>query len=297
MPTRDDGDRDYEGPDSAGAVATAGRRPGGGATAVRTIGEILITAGLVVLLFVVYELYITDIFSANKQADANTVLDDEWKNDRTLHPDLVEGQAFARMYIPEFGADYHFTIQEGTTEKSLVVGPGHYTGTPLPGEPGNFAVAGHRVGKGAPFNDLDELHSCSAIIIETHTDFYVYKVLPYEDEQKGWETGKGQQPDCRGVSTLRDPNQADGGAYGKTVGRKVVAPNRGDATNPVPYRPKDILPAAGQVSLLTLTTCHPQFSARERLIIHSVLTRQVAKTEVGTIAELTEKLKTAGETR
>ncbi|WIX80689.1 class E sortase [Amycolatopsis carbonis] len=254
--------------------------------AIRTAGEILITLGLVVLLFMVYEVYVTDLFSAEKQSAASDQLQGDWAKDRTLHPGLVDGKAFARIHIPAFGADFNFTIQEGTGEDSLAIGPGHYKGTALPGEPGNFGVAGHRVGKGAPFNDLDNLSSCDQIVIETQTDFYIYKVLPYDDEISGWSSGKGAQPECKGVSTLRNPSIAGGGAYDQTFGRKVVLPSQGDAVNPVPYKPADTLPKAQEASLLTLTTCHPQFSAKQRLIITSVLTQQVPKSQVADYGKL-----------
>jgi sortase (surface protein transpeptidase) len=262
-----------------GAVATGrdGRSSGRGAAVVRTVGELLITAGLVLLLFVGYELYFTDLVSAGKQADASSALDRQWAGQRALHTDPGEGDAFARLYIPRFGADYHFTIQEGVGADSLEVGPGHYRGTALPGEPGNFAVAGHRVGKGAPFNDLDQLASCDAIVVETVGDFFVYRVLPHEDEVAHWGTGKGTAPQCASVGTLHDPEAADGGPYGQTVGRRIVPPSRGDAVAPVPYRPAGILPTAAMAALLTLTTCHPQFSDRERLIVHAVLVKQYKK--------------------
>ena len=110
--------------------------------------------GLVVLLFVVYEVYVTDLLSAEKQDEATAALDSEWNanvvppppadpNRQTkLNP--LDGQAFAKIYIPAFGADYKFTVVEGTTDKHLAVGPGHYKDTAQPGQPGNFAVAGHR---------------------------------------------------------------------------------------------------------------------------------------------------------
>jgi sortase A len=279
-----------------GGVATKERPPapplGKGGAAIRTVGELLITAGLVVLLFVVYEIYVTDLYSAGKQADASSELDGDWSDspERQVRPELVDGKAFARIHIPAFGADFNFTIQEGTTEAALEVGPGHYKGTALPGEPGNFAVAGHRVGKGAPFNDLDNLSSCDQIVIETQTDFFIYQVLPYKDEAEGWTTGKGADPKCAGVATLRDPNAADGGPYDETNGRRVVFPTKGDAVNPVPYKDPDILAPAQRVALLTLTTCHPQFSARERLIIHGVLTRQVSKNEIASYTDLLPKI-------
>ncbi|HJQ46065.1 MAG TPA: class E sortase [Amycolatopsis sp.] len=262
---------------------------GRGAKAVRTVGELLITAGLIVLLFVAYELYVTDLFSAQKQAGATQQLDQDWAADRQLHPELIDGKAFAKLYIPSFGADYHFTIQEGTDAAALEVGPGHYKGTALPGEPGNFAVAGHRVGKGAPFNDLDLLGSCDAIVVETQTDYFVYRVLPHDDEIANWATGKGKQPQCAHVSTLRTV-ASDGGPYAKTTGREIVLPTEGDVVAPVPHQPAGILPTAQQVSLLTLTTCHPQFSDRQRLIVHAVLTNQYPKTPGATYAQLLQAI-------
>ncbi|MGI8312099.1 class E sortase [Saccharopolyspora hattusasensis] len=272
------------------AILEAPKSSGGlGAKIVRTFGELLITAGLVVLLFVVYELYVTDLFSAEKQASATTTLNGDWAQDRQPHPELIDGKAFAKLYIPGFGADYHFTIQEGTEAAALEVGPGHYKGTALPGEPGNFAVAGHRVGKGAPFNDLDLLSSCDAIVVETQTDFFVYRVLPHSDEFANWSTGKGAQPQCSHVGTLRT-NAADGGPYVETYGREIVSPNEGDVVAPVPHKPPGILPPPQQVALLTLTTCHPQFSDRQRLIVHAVLTNQFPKTADATYAQLLQAI-------
>nr|WP_240686818.1 class E sortase [Amycolatopsis suaedae] len=265
------------------------KEPSRGRTAVRTVGEVLITLGVVVLLFVVYELYVTNWFSAEKQRAASAGLDEGWRAEqgRQLHSTPADGQSFARLYIPSFGADYQFTIQEGVGADALEIGPGHYKGTAMPGETGNFAVAGHRVGKGAPFNDLDLLNSCDAIVVETATDFFVYRMLPKEDEVDGWLTGRGREARCAKVPTLREPPE-----YQDTYGRKIVAPTRGDAVAPVPYRPVDALPPAARAHLITLTTCHPQFSDRERLIIHGVLTNQYAKQPGTGYAEL---LKAIGE--
>ena len=80
-------------------------------------------------------------------------------------------------YLTGMLEKYGFTIQRGVDSATLEVGPGHYKQTAMPGEQGNFAVAGHRVGKGAPFNDMDLLSSCDAVVIETIDSFYVYRVL------------------------------------------------------------------------------------------------------------------------
>ena len=73
------------------------------------------------------------------------------------------------MYIPAFGDDFQFAIVEGTDENDLLRGPGDYEQTQRPGEEGNFGVAGHRVDKGSPFNDLGLLETCDAIVVEPLT--------------------------------------------------------------------------------------------------------------------------------
>ncbi|ALG14439.1 sortase [Kibdelosporangium phytohabitans] len=243
---------------------------------VRNVGELLITAGMVVLLFVVYELYITDLFSAGKQREATAALDDQWQHpgadvveggERTNKVELEDGKGFAKLYIPKFGADFHFTVLEGTSDKTLESGPGHYKGTALPGEHGNFSVAGHRVGKGAPFNDLDLLQSCDAIVIETSTSWYTYRMLPKEDEAGKWASLKPKSQRCEKVAPL-------GADYAKVFGRDIVKPSQGGVISPVPYAPAGTKPGA---ALLTLTTCHPKFSDAQRLIVHAVLTNQEAK--------------------
>ncbi|TKG73354.1 class E sortase [Prauserella endophytica] len=269
-------DSNHRQPPPTRPPAPPAKSEGGGSagrTIVRTFGEVLITLGVVVLLFVVYELYVTNWMSGKLQDQASADLDAEWANERELHAEPLDGKAFARIYIPSFGADWNFTVQQGVDSETLEIGPGHYKTTAMPGEPGNMGVAGHRVGKGAPFNDLDLLNSCDAIVIETADSFYVYRVLPMADEAAGWAEGKGRDPKCANVAPLRDRD----GAYAETVGRVIVTPGRGDAVAPVPYQPADVLPKASQAALLTLTTCHPRFSDRERMIIHSVLTNQLKK--------------------
>jgi sortase A len=254
-------------------------------TTVRTIGEVLITLGLVFLLFVVYEVYWTDVVSAGKQRVATQALDDQWQTpgndpERVDHFDgLGEGAGFAKMYIPSFGADYHFTIVEGTTEKSLEVGPGHYTDTEYPGLPGNFAVAGHRVGKGAPFNDLDLIRSCDAIIVETKNAFYVYRVLPMADEVRNWAEIKKTKPACNKTGSEGRPQNVDPipGEYAQTVGLEIVKPTEGGVIAAVPHHPDSKRSKGEQERLLTLTTCHPKFSDKQRLIVHAVMVDRWAK--------------------
>ncbi|MGH3539487.1 MAG: class E sortase [Pseudonocardiaceae bacterium] len=245
-------------------------------TTVRGLGELLLTAGLVVLLFVFYEAYVTDWTSAQKQRQATAKLDDTWRNGRGLVERPVHGAGIAKMYIPAFGPDFVFTVLQGTDQDVLAVGPGHYEGTAGPGQLGNFGVAGHRVGKGSPFNSLDLLASCDAIVVEAADHWYVYRVLPLQGESDGWAAGKGTQPQCRGVAPLP-------GHYANVVGKTIVLPNQVDVIAPVPGQPG----RAPVNRLITLTTCNPQFSARERLIVHGVLVASYRKADGKRPVELT----------
>ncbi|WP_446221258.1 class E sortase [Nocardia sp. IBHARD005] len=242
------------------------------------IGEVFLTVAAVIVLFVVYQVYVTDYFSERKQADAQQSLDEQWR-DHPLAPEPVpvDGESFAKLYVPAFGLDYRFTVQEGTRADTLAIGPGHYRGSALPGQSGNFAVAGHRVGKGSPFNDLELIESCDAIVVETSIAFYIYRVLPFDDDIDQWTRRQQADPRCREVPVLRDFAAPDGGRYSQTSGRRIVEPDQHDAVAAVPFRPDEV----PELALMALTTCHPQFSDRQRLIITAILIDTVAKTAQG----------------
>jgi sortase A len=106
----------------------------------------------------------------------------------------------------------------------------------MPGQQGNFAVAGHRVGRGSPFLEIDELRAGDPIVVETADSWYVYRVL--------------------------------GPAQGGVPGQQVVSPSDVSVIAPTPNGPPEGSPTG---AYLTLTTCHPEYSARQRLIVHAVL--------------------------
>ncbi|MGI8415906.1 MAG: class E sortase [Nakamurella sp.] len=271
-------------------------------TITRTVGELLLTLGVVLLLLVVWELWITDIFSAHKQSQATQVLDQKWQqagpvqvvvtksgvvttttakpgtaatpaqqvgnpNTRTKKYSTALGQGFAKLYVPAFGTDFVYTVIEGVATDDLSIGPGHYAGTQYPGQPGNFAVAGHRVSHGAPFNDLGRLNTCDAIVVQTQDDWFVYRVLPMQNQVDGWNPAKHAH--CHGVSAQR-------GSYGGVFGRDIVLPSALNETFPIPGNNSPAVPARAE-RLITLTTCNPQFSDAQRMIIHGVLVKSYAK--------------------
>jgi sortase A len=86
----------------------------------------------------------------------------------------LPGDAIGRIEIPAIGAtDY---VVEGTDLENLRKGPGHYPETPLPGDRGTVAIAGHRTTYGAPFRRIDELDRGQEIAVDMPYGRYVYRV-------------------------------------------------------------------------------------------------------------------------
>jgi sortase A len=171
------------------AVAQPGPPPVSGERwrmAVRGLGQLLITAGLVILLFVVYELYGTGYYTRGQQHGLQQDLLDKWRhgggfgsagsNGGDGFTKVPIGSGLAILRIPRLGSGYHFVVVEGTGYEDLKKGPGHYPGTALPGQVGNFAVAGHRTTYEAPFNRIDAIRAGDAIVLETRDTWFTYRV-------------------------------------------------------------------------------------------------------------------------
>ena len=250
------------------SVPAAGRRPMTLGDRVRFVlrgvGQTLVTAGLVVLLFVVYEVWVTDLFAHAAQAKVHTALENEWSNgqDPLALPGANQsgipiGDGIANIYIPRLGRDFAFTIVQGTGDAELEKGPGHYDNTALPGQVGNFSIAGHRVGKGEPFLNLDHLRAGDTVIIETAKSWFVYQVI-------GDATSGNLAPtDANGVP-----------------GREIVSPSDGNVLLPVPNRP-GVAGAPPNDHYLTMTTCHPKFTATQRMIVHAQLVGSMTTPRTG----------------
>ncbi|MDG9718430.1 class E sortase [Streptomyces sp. DH24] len=158
----------------------ARRRPGPLATVVGVFGELLITAGLVLGLFVVYSLWWTNVVAdreAGRQADK---VRDSWAQDSGPGAlDTKDGIGF--LHVPEMTKG-EILVEKGTTSKILNDGvAGYYTdpvksALPMSGKKGNFSLAAHRDGHGAKFHGIDKLEKGDAIVFETKDKWYVYKV-------------------------------------------------------------------------------------------------------------------------
>jgi len=159
------------------------------------VGRLLLGAGTVILLFVAYQLWGTGIAESHSQAVLRTKFDHELDRIHTEagststtvppksgSPDPApttdapgDGQPVGLIQIPRIGLDK--VIVEGTSTTDLRQGPGHYFGTPLPGQAGNAAIAGHRTTYGAPFYNLNELSDGDPVVITTTQGVFTYKVM------------------------------------------------------------------------------------------------------------------------
>jgi LPXTG-site transpeptidase (sortase) family protein len=143
----------------------------------RGTGEVLITIGLVVMLFAVYEVYGKTAIVDAYQAKLERQLTQQWAapgpaidGPQTVEP--LRGSAIARLYLPIL--HQHWVVVEGVALSDIAYAPGHYPGTALPGQIGNFSVAGHRIP--SIFWNLQEMRKGQLIVVQTRDYWYVYTV-------------------------------------------------------------------------------------------------------------------------
>ncbi|HEY8474725.1 MAG TPA: class E sortase [Natronosporangium sp.] len=153
-------------------------------TGIRGMGEVLIALGGIVLLLFAYQMWGKSAVIADHQDDLNRQLDDLWagpaapategEEDRERAGQLgpPPGDAIARLYIPRIGK--YWVVVEGVGLDDIRYAPGHYPDSAMPGEIGNFAVAGHR--NPATFWDLDKVQQGDAIVVETRDTWFIYSV-------------------------------------------------------------------------------------------------------------------------
>lgn len=150
---------------------------------IRLGAELAITAGAVLAAFVFYLLVWTNHQTAQAQDD---LLDDFHAQKEHVEKDgggkdAVEkpesGDGLGVLHIPALGEDWEWVIVEGVTDDDLAKGPGHFPGTALPGDVGNFAVAGHRSTHGEPFANLDQLDVGDSVVVETVDGWLTYQVM------------------------------------------------------------------------------------------------------------------------
>ncbi|MGB7817791.1 MAG: class E sortase [Ornithinibacter sp.] len=205
-------------------------------------GELLVTAGALLLLFAAWQLWWTDVVADRAQEQTVATLEQDFaaappqqQTGDGVPAELESGEAFAIVRIPRFGSDYARPVLEGTGREVLTEGVGHYDGTAGPGEVGNFAMAGHRTTYGRPFHEIDTLELGDRVVVETSAEYSVYEVRESE----------------------------------------IVPPTDVGVIGPVPGEPS----ATATEALVTLTSCHPMYSAAERFVVHGALVSTVPRAD------------------
>jgi len=226
----------------------AKRRRSVTATVIGVAGDLLLTAGVLVLCFLGWQLYLNNDIEGGQHQAAADALNQQWAatdsgkqvgavakpGQDTGSVDVAvyqgtpqRGDVFATLIIPKFGSAWQRIIAEGTDSAVLSkYGIGHYTGSALPGALGNFAIASHRDIDGAAFQNIDQLDVGDSMYIETQDGWYRY--------------------------VFRSHTVVPATAY--------------QAVAAVPFAP-DLAP---DDRYLTLTTCSPKWTSTERLIVYGV---------------------------
>jgi len=205
------------------------RKPSPGVLVSRAIGEVFITTGVLMLLFVTYQLWWTNVRAHAQAGKEASNLQQEWESGKRAPGEFAPGQGFALLHIPKL--DVVVPIAEGVSNKKVLDRGmvGHYSEGPLktamPGaKSGNFGLAGHRNTHGEPFRYINRLSKGDEIVVETQDDYYVYKM---------------------------------------TSSLPVTSPSNTSVLNPVP--PQSGFKEPGRY--ITLTTCTPEFTSKYRLIV------------------------------
>ena len=209
----------------------------------RAIGEVLLTLGVVLALFVVYLAWWTGVETSVAQprlaSDLGRVVASAPPVTKTPAvgrslrivdpppPVPATGAPYLDLTIPRLGHDWRWVVVQGVGLTQLALGPGHYPGTAGPGEIGNFAVAAHRSTHGEPFAYLDRMRPGDLVRFSYGSRAWTYRV---------------------DKSFITDPSDV-GVIY------------------PVPRQPK----AMPTLRLLTLTTCDPRWGNERRLIVVGTL--------------------------
>ncbi|MBC9726403.1 class E sortase [Streptomyces sp. TRM68367] len=202
---------------------------------VRTVSELCITVGTVIVLFVVYVLFWTGVRADDAMGHQIDVLEDRWSKGAVAPGDAAaagpgkpapyeNGRPFAIMYIPRLGFTWNKPVLEGTATGTLKKGLGHYVHTAQLGQKGNFSVAGHRRTYGDPFKDFPKLRPGDAVVLTDGTTWFTYRI--------------------------------DKGPY-KTLPTDI------EVIDPVPRMSGYTRPGR----YLTLTTCEPEWGHSHRLIV------------------------------
>ncbi|SHL62560.1 class E sortase [Actinacidiphila paucisporea] len=170
------------------------------ASVISVVGELLITAGLVLALFVVYSLWWTNVVADRHATKAANKVRQEWAGTPAGGParglDTLDGIGF--LHVPAMGRNYEVLVKKGTSTEVLNEGVAGYYTEPTPAampwdSVGNFTLAAHRDGHGAKFHDIDKIHTGDPIVFESKDTWYVYKVYKILDQTSKYDVAVTDQ--------------------------------------------------------------------------------------------------------
>ncbi len=180
------------------------------------LGLSLVAAGLVLLGYVAWQFFGTNIVAHHKQHQIVADTQRAWRADpgasgSATGVDLKGAEALIR--IPRFGEDYVMPVQEGVSDRVLAEGFGHFANTARPGHQGNYALAAHRVTHGEPLRNMPNLRPGDQVMVETKGATYTYTldtnpndlVVPFTST---WVIDPlPSNPDPHGVQPAQKPGQ------------------------------------------------------------------------------------------
>ena len=201
------------------------------------LGRTLIGTGVLILLFVAYQLWGTGIFEQRSQARLKRAAPPPPENCRDgslvtnpVPPETPEGEAVAIIKMCKIGVEK--AVVSGVGDEDLKKGPGHYPDTPMPGQPGNAAIACHRTTYGAPCFRLDEMDIGDPILVSTAQGRFRYEVSGKTVVTPGHVEVLDPTPDNRLTLTTCEPR------FSNAKRLILVASLKGEAVAAPPTAPK-----------------------------------------------------------
>jgi sortase A len=149
---------------------------GKSAKVMMVLSDALITFAIFAIMYAGYQTVWSMYVSQQNIAEARAEVELKWAEDPAAEPELHKG--FALIYIPRLKDKvWELPITRGVDPEDLISGLGHYPDNALPGEKGNFALAGHRATYSEPLANIDQLRQDDEVIIQTAGNWYVYKLI------------------------------------------------------------------------------------------------------------------------
>ena len=178
-------------------------------------GELLVTLGVLVFLYFIYSAWFTNVTATAKQAELSQEINRQFEV-RDAKP-LVQSESkieqvaaqpvtpIGLLYIPRLQEKvWGLPIVQGVGHHELSLGVGHYPSTELPGELGNFAIAGHRATNGEPFAYFERLRAGDLVFVRTQDGWFEYQLVQNKKIQESETWVLSDQPKGLGL----EPNSA-----------------------------------------------------------------------------------------